>query len=242
MIDKDRPVLVADDDGYFRLALTALLKGPLGFASVIETGSLDEALEQLSAATGHISLALFDLSMPGMEGPATLGAVRECHPDVRVGVVSASQNRQDILVALETGVHGYIPKGFGPNELVRALNIIIGGDIFVPAFLADASVDRKNAHSTALRRSSAFAGFSAHGMSGFPTKDGMHAEELIESISPRQREVLALLVRGYSNKQIASELSLGEGTIKIHVAALLRNLGVSNRAGAAATGALLLRA
>ena len=60
-------------------------------------------------------------------------------------------------------------------------------------------------------------------------------------MSPRQRAVLALLVKGYSNKQIAQELSLGEGTVKIHVAALLRNLGVANRAGAAAAGALLLQ-
>ena len=230
MVDKERPVLVADDDEYFRLALAALLKGPLGFAAVIETGTLDGALEQLSATTGGVSLALFDLSMPGMDGPATLGAVRECHPDVRVAVVSASRSRQDVLVALETGVHGYIPKGFGPHELVRALDIIIGGDIFVPAFLADASLDRKIPRTTAFRKSFAVAGSAAE------------SEKLIESISPRQREVLALLVRGYSNKQIASQLSLGEGTIKIHVAALLRNLGASNRAGAAATGALLLRA
>src|SRR5471032_2485176 len=72
-----------------------------------------------------------------MEGPCTLSAVRECYPEVRVVVVSASQNRRDVLISLETGAHGYIPKGFGPLELVRALKIIISGDIFVPAFLAD---------------------------------------------------------------------------------------------------------
>ena len=241
MIYKTRPVLVADDDEYFRLAVAALLKGPLGFTRVIETGSLDEALEQLSATEPGICLALFDLSMPGMEGPATLGAVRECHPDVSVAVVSASQNRQDVLVALETGVHGYIPKGFGPNELIRALKIIIEGDIFVPAFLAQVSAsDRRTSQSGRLGRPSMFADPNGGGSSSATEKN--NTGQLLASISPRQREVLALLVKGSSNKQIANELSLGEGTIKIHVAALLRNLGVSNRAGAAAMGARLLEA
>ncbi len=231
MIDKMRPVLVADDDEYFRLAMVGLLKGPLGFRAVIETGSLDEALEQLSCVASEISLALFDLSMPGMEGPATLAAVRECHPDVSVAVVSASQSRLDVLIALETGVHGYIPKGFGPNELVRALNVIVAGDIFVPAFLAKVTpLERKSSRFGSQGKPRLFSDFTDES-----------AEELAAAISPRQRQVLALLVRGYSNKQIASELSLGEGTVKIHVAALLRNLGVSNRAAAAAAGARLPR-
>jgi DNA-binding NarL/FixJ family response regulator len=201
-----------------------LLRGPLGISKVEETGSLDEALGRLAEAPGGISLALFDLSMPGMEGPGTLSAVRECYPDVRVAVVSASQSRQDVLASLETGVHGYIPKGFGPLELVRALKIIISGDIFVPAFLADMP-----------------AAGGGHQQSSGPRNHGA-SNENVAAMSPRQREVLALLVKGYSNKQIAGELSLGEGTVKVHVAALLRNLGVANRAGAAAAGAILLRA
>jgi DNA-binding NarL/FixJ family response regulator len=228
MSHADRAVLIADDDEYFRLALAALLRGPLGISKVEETGSLDEALGRLAEAPGGISLALFDLSMPGMEGPGTLSAVRECYPDVRVAVVSASQSRQDVLASLETGVHGYIPKGFGPLELVRALKIIISGDIFVPAFLADMPAAGGGHQQSGARRNQA--------------GDRGEANENVATMSPRQREVLALLVKGYSNKQIAGELSLGEGTVKVHVAALLRNLGVANRAGAAAAGAILLRA
>jgi DNA-binding NarL/FixJ family response regulator len=228
MSHADRAVLIADDDEYFRLALAALLRGPLGISRVEETGSLDEALSRLAEAPTAISLALFDLSMPGMEGPGTLSAVRECYPDVRVAVVSASQSRRDVLTSLETGVHGYIPKGFGPLELVRALKIIIAGDIFVPAFLADIPATGGRQQQSNGSRNQA----TDHG----------EPNESVAAMSPRQREVLALLVKGYSNKQIASELSLGEGTVKVHVAALLRNLGVSNRAGAAAAGAILLRA
>lgn len=233
-IDKNSPVLVADDDEYFRLALTALLKGPLGFSQVIETGSLDEALDKMATSAVPISLALFDLFMPGMDGPATLGAVRECYPNVRIAVVSASQSRLDVLTALDIGVHGYIPKGFGPNELVRALNIIANGDIFVPAFLSDMSGMAKSAPAR-----------SAEGSGQIKLsreEDDIDANALLASISPRQRDVLALLVKGYSNKQIAKELTLGEGTVKIHVATLLRNLGVANRTGAAAAGARLFKA
>ncbi len=229
MLDKNRPVLVADDDAYFRLALTALLRGPLGFSRVVEAGSVDEALEQLSAEAGSVAMALFDLSMPGMNGPGPLAAVRECFPDVLVAVVSASEDRQNILNALANGVHGYIPKRFGPMELVRAINVVVAGDIFVPRSLADSFRNTKSGSAAASNDS-----------------DGIVPNESVNSvvmagISPRQREVLAFLVRGYSNKQIATALSLGEGTIKIHVTALLRNLGVANRASAAAAGALLLR-
>ena len=229
MFDPSRPVLIADDDEYFRMALAALLRGPLALANVEETASLDAALTLLADGPDRFSLALFDLSMPGMEGPGTLGAVRECYPDVRIAVVSASQKRNDVLISLETGVHGYIPKGFGPLELVRALKVIIGGDIFVPAFLADVP----------LRASNASAFESNERSADQPLPQGNIASAAL-SISPRQREVLALLVKGYSNKQIAHALSLGEGTVKIHVAALLRNLGVANRTGAAAAGAVLL--
>jgi DNA-binding NarL/FixJ family response regulator len=225
MIDKADPVLIADDDEYFRLALTALLKGPLGFARVIEAASLDQAFERLANSPETISLALFDLRMPGMESPANLGAVRECYPHLRVAVVSASRRRQDVLMALDAGVHGYIAKSFEPAELVRALQAVISGDIFVPAFLADLPAAGEDTRSRTAPASSA----DPIGAAGLP-------------ISPRQRQVLNLLVKGYSNKQIAGELTLGEGTVKVHVAALLRHLGVSNRAAAAATGALLLRA
>lgn len=224
MIEKSDPVLIADDDEYFRLALTALLKGPLGFTRVIEASSLDQAFERLENSTETISLALFDLRMPGMESPANLGAVRECYPLLRVAVVSASRRRQDVLMALEAGVHGYIAKSFEPAELVRALQAVIAGDIFVPAFLAELPPPGENTSPKIASGST-----DPIGAAGLP-------------ISPRQRQVLNLLVKGYSNKQIAGELVLGEGTVKVHVAALLRHLGVSNRAAAAATGALLLRA
>ncbi len=128
--------LIADDDDFFRLAVVAILTRSFGFSEVVETGSLDAALDQLSTRRGAVTLALFDLAMPGMEGPGSLSAVRECFPAVKVAVVSASTERNKILTALEVGVHGYIPKGIGSSELTRAVGMVLEGQIFVPASLA----------------------------------------------------------------------------------------------------------
>lgn len=203
-------VLIADDDEFFRLALRSILIGRLGFAEVVETVSLDEALGELGQdGAASFALALFDLRMPGMESAASLGAVRECFPSVRTAIVSASRRRSDILAALDAGAHGYVWKASGAADLERAVRTIMAGEIAVPAFLADVSLD-----------------------------DGpvapMRRETALKALTARQTEVLDQLAAGRSNKEIARALGLGEGTVKVHVAALLRALGASNRAAAAA--------
>ncbi len=219
--------LVADDDAFFRLALGTILRRQFGCAEVLEAGSLDEALEHLGTRAG-IGLALFDLAMPGMRRAASLAAVRECHPDVRVAVVSGSQDRSDILQALAAGVHGYVPKSLGPQDLAGALGRIIDGDIFVPRSLADGAGPR--------------VGLLDGLIPPEPSPSGQQGETSLSQLTPRQRDVLGLLVEGRSNKEIARQLGLGAGTVKIHVAALLRAFGARNRAGVAAAGAGLLAA
>lgn len=206
--------LIADDDAFFRIALAALLTRQLGFTTVLEAGSLDDALELLGTRP-EISLALFDLSMPGMRQAASLAAVRECAQHVTLAVVSGSSARQDILGALAAGVHGYIPKALGPAELVKAMKQVLSGQIFVPAIIAQVSAVEANA-ATAVDEA---------------------PQDAAARLTPRQRQVLDVLVEGRSNKEIARILNLGEGTVKIHVAALLRTLKLPNRAAAAAFGA-----
>lgn len=211
--------LVADDDEFFRIALATILRIKLGFEEVVEAGSLDEAIERL-ADRDDCFLALFDLTMPGMESAASLGAVREVRPDIKVAVVSASSRRSDILTALAAGIHGYVPKSLGAHDLAAALRVILNGAIYVPPSLAGRPPEpTEAAPSQAVE---------------------IPSRRAIESLTPRQREVLLLLVEGLSNKEIARKLRLGEGTVKIHMAALFRSLRVRNRQEAAAAGARLL--
>ena len=195
------------------MGLAFTLKDRLGFDDVEEAGSLDEALARLGE-NDAIALALFDLSMPGMASAASLAAVRECYPDLPIAVVSASENRNDVLEALAAGVNGFVPKRLVDADLVAALQAIVDGAIFVPSTMA----------------------LGATGKAGPPAA---HVIDLTR-LTPRQRDVLGLLVQGRSNKEIARALDLGHGTVKIHLAALFRHLGVHNRAAAVAAAAPLL--
>ena len=209
-------LLIADDDEYFRFVLRTIATDDLGFLEVIETASLDEAIEQLSKRP-DITLALIDLIMPGMESAASLRAIRECFDHLKVVVVSSSNRREDILMALKSGVHGYITKELGAKELVGALRQILDGRIFVPPSIAILPRDPAG-QETVLR--------------AIPTQLSAN----VSGLTPRQRDVLALVVEGKSNKEIARALSLGEGTVKVHMSALFRSLRVTNRASAAVAG------
>ena len=214
-------ILIADDDEFFRMALRTILTRTVEDAQILETASLDDAVECLSQ-TGTVALALFDLNMPGMESAASLRAIRDCFPDVRVAMVSASRRRADILLALEAGAHGYIPKGLGAVEMAAAIKAVRSGVIYVPASLTDLS--GTEVQPARLPTASAAA---------IPP-----APEI--GLTPRQRDVLELVVQGKSNKEIARVLGLGEGTVKVHVAALFRVLGVTSRTAAAAAGFRIL--
>ena len=214
--------LVADDDEFFRMAIRSILLDRLDVAEVVEVGSLDEALERLGERA-DITIALFDLAMPGMQGPANLGAVRETFPDIIVAVVSSSRRRQDILTALDAGAHGYVPKGMGIDDLTKALRAILDGIMYVPPLLSQVGLSDPG---------------DVNGQ--FSGIDRRRPPDVLARLTPRQRDVLELLVKGQSNKEIARTLDLGEGTVKIHLAALFRNLAVRNRATAAVAGAKLL--
>lgn len=211
-----RVALIADDDPFFRIALSKILTDRLACVKIIEAASFDDALERLSARPS-IFIAIFDLAMPGMSSPMNLKVIRETFPATLVVMVSASNARSDIISALQAGAHGYVPKSAGVAEMVAALQAIFEGTIYVPAFLSDIVT----------------TGAASAPLSNAPLP------KTLDALTPRQRDVLIRLMKGLSNKQIARDLQLGEGTVKIHMGALFRNLGVSSRAAAAAVGARL---
>jgi DNA-binding NarL/FixJ family response regulator len=212
--------LIADEDPYFRTAVSAILIRQLGFADVLEAGALDEALDHLSD-NPHISIVLLDISMPGMRAPSNLRAIRECFPQVRVTVNSRSSARRDILLALEAGVHGYMLKTFSFADLISAVKTVLDGGIYVPSTLADISSEPSE-------------GLTLNQREAVPSEP---APEAVSPLTPRQQEVLDLLTQGKTNKEIALALGVGEGTVKIHMAAIFRYFGVNNRAAAAVAGA-----
>jgi len=224
------PVLISDDDEFFRLALRSILTDRLGASKVIETCSFDEAIETM-AREPDLRLALFDLNMPGMNNWDDLRSVRDVFPAVLIAVVSASRERGDMLHALDAGVHGYVLKGLGIVELGHALQQICEGKVYVPASLPDMSVTPKTAAPQ----------LPSNGISGDHVGQGGHGDEDLRRLTPRQKEVLVMLVAGQSNKGIARRLDLSEGTIKFHISAVFRVLGAANRVEAATAGARLLK-
>ncbi|MCW5771736.1 MAG: response regulator transcription factor [Rhodospirillaceae bacterium] len=201
-------ILVADDHALFRKGLKLLLSDVHPKADLRDVDSLDSALECLSGEP--VDLAILDLRMPGMNGPESLRAVREAYPDTMLLVLSGSDARNDVLGALGAGVHGYVVKTSPDAELLAAIERVRKGQVYVPPQLAAPAADAPAAEPDA---------------------------PVFEGLTPRQRDVLRLLARGKANKEIARELDLAEGTVKIHLAAVLRFLKARNRTEAAVLAA-----
>ncbi len=214
--------LIADDHSLYRMGLAFLLKDRMGLAEVIEVGSFDDALDRL-AASPDIAMALFDLSMPGMGGPESLTVVKETYPDVKVAVVSGSEDREHVMKAVSIGLSGYVPKSLSEDEIAKALQLILDGHVYIPNFMTatakprTANVDPK------------------------PPAVSDGNERRVENLTPRQRDVLKGILRGLSNKEVARDLDIAEGTVKIHLAALFVHFSVRNRTELATRAQTLMR-
>jgi DNA-binding NarL/FixJ family response regulator len=194
-------VLIADDHPMVRDALrrTLLLVQP--DAEVHEAGDYAGALRALQGLDGPApTLALLDLHMPGMERVDGVRRLRLAAPGATLVVASGEDDPVVIRAAMAAGAAGYLPKSESPEVLQQALRLVLGGGTYMPAqALAD------------LR----------HGAPP-PRPDA-------SGLTPRQMDVLRCLMRGQPNKLIARELGLTEGTVKIHIAAILRALQARNR-------------
>ncbi|MEO7855160.1 MAG: response regulator transcription factor [Rubrivivax sp.] len=145
------------------------------------------------------SLALVDLNMPGMNALQGLQTLRRDFPTLALLVASAQEDAPTIRAVLASGVNGFFPKTGAPELLGSAIHLVLAGEAYVPP--------------------GALAGLGG---------DAPHRPDL-SGLTPRQRDVLMRLLHGHPNKLIARELGLTEGTVKIHIAAILRALGARNR-------------
>ena len=196
--------------------------------------SLDSAIAGVSLAPSR-SVLILDIGDPHATDPpaaASCGMLRDLRrglPELVVVVVVREPTQPVILALLASGVHGVIAKSAAPEEIREAVGDVARGRIYVPAEVAAiAAADDGDGVAVAV-----LAG------DGGREAGGARESREMRRLTPRQRQVLERLVAGKSNKQIARELQLGEGTVKVHLAALLRCLKVSNRTAAAAVGARL---
>jgi DNA-binding NarL/FixJ family response regulator len=200
-------ILLADDHALFRQGIRHLIADSIKGAQVVEADGFDSALEAL-ASHGGAALMVLDLRMPGMAGASSLRAMRDAYPTAKLVVLSASESRHDILEALSAGVHGYITKTAQPEDIAAAFKYVLAGGVYVPPLLSHAADEAQSLP---------------------PEPGSIHAAVDLARFTPRQRDVLRLLAAGNSNKEIARELDLAEGTVKIHLAAIFRALNARNR-------------
>lgn len=194
-------VLIADDHPMLRDALARTLRLVEPQAQVIEAVDYASALEAMLEQAPD--LALVDLHMPGMDGVEGVRRLRLRFARVPLVVVSGEDDPAVIRAALAAGAVGFFPKSESPAVLQQALRLVRGGGTYTPSqALAD------------LRHGGPFAQAARPDASG---------------LTPRQMDVLKSLMRGQPNKLIARELGLTEGTVKIHIAAILRALQARNR-------------
>ncbi|CAO3422608.1 LuxR C-terminal-related transcriptional regulator [Azospirillum doebereinerae] len=221
-------VLIADDHLLFRDGLRRLLAQFDADMTFFEASTYDEVHAMCDGSQDY-DLILLDLGMPGWTSFAALGDIHARLPKALLVVVSGSERRSDLLAALENGAAGFIPKSSSAKVLLGALQLVLAGGIYLPeqAIRGGDRLDTGHGHGHGVNGHAPETA-ADEGMGGFANSNG-------DQLTPRQRDVLSRLRDGKSNKQIAHELGLTEGTVKVHVTAILRHLGVRNRTQAALT-------
>ncbi len=217
-------LLVVDDHTLFRRGLVALLSQDERFEVVSEAGDSGEALR--CAARDAPDLILLDNHLPGVRGVDAIASLKEVAPRAHVLMLTVSEDEDDLSAALQAGAEGYLLKTINSEDLCESIVKVMAGDSVVSPEMTRKLV-------TAFRnRSSAplTAADAAHDIP--PTPAEVEAGPR-DTLSAREREILALIARGASNKLIARELDIAETTVKMHVQHILRKLGLSSRVQAA---------
>jgi DNA-binding NarL/FixJ family response regulator len=229
--------LLIDDHPLILWAMQSVIRRLGDHVSVIGVETAEEARQMLQRHD-DFDIVLLDLQLGDANGFDVLKELRSSYPALPVVIVSASDRASDVIRAIDGGAMGFVPKRASNEMLFEALHLVMSGGIYVPP-MALALGSRASA-SAALSPASRTAEFDPVG----PELDDAETVRKIASqsdyqmvptsyeslgLTSRQREVLALLLQGKPNKMIARELGLSVETIKDHVAAVLRSLGVSSR-------------
>ncbi|MEX0605471.1 MAG: response regulator transcription factor [Marinobacter sp.] len=195
-------IIIADDHPLFRAALRQAVNQAVPEALTVEVESI-KALQEAVDAHPDADLVLLDLNMPGAHGFSGLVFMRGQYPGLPVVVVSGSEELQVMRRSIDYGASGFIPKSAPLPTITQAIQDVLGGDVWLPEGVAE-RIERLQGDTTDF-------------------------SEKLASLTPQQFRVLGMLAEGLLNKQIAYDLEVSEATIKAHITAVFRKLGVRNR-------------
>ena len=204
MADRPIRVFLADDHPVVRQGLRTFLESRDGFETVGEAGEGGAAAT--AVARLHPDIVLMDLVMPGLSGVEAIARIREESPETRVVVLTSFASDDQVIPAVQAGAAAYLLKDVEPTGLEAAIRLVNSGEALLDPQIT-ARVMEEVAH---------------------PAVTGDLA-----SLTPREREVLGLLARGLSNRELADSLVVSEKTVKTHVSNILMKLGVHDRTQAA---------
>lgn len=207
-------VLLVDDHPLILSALQTVIEGLGDDVKVVGAGSAREARETLKQDP-DFDMVLLDLQLGDANGFDVLAELRETYPALPVVVVSASDRASDVIRSIDMGAMGFVPKRASNDTLSEALRLVMSGGIYVPPMSLGTDTAPQPLESPAVGR-------FVDTYQTVPTLEGL-------GLTARQHDVLQLLLQGKPNKHIARELGLSVETIKDHVAAVLRALGVNSR-------------
>ena len=203
-IETPMNILVVDDHPIFSAGLRELLLSVCPEVNVMLAKDYESASEQISKSTPL--LVLLDIDLNGENGIELIEALHQQDKALKIAMLSASENVSDMRACIEKGAIGYIPKSLEPDTLLKAIEILSVSGSYFPTNLLPYLLNTNSSHQSKLIQKGLF--------------------------TVRQSEVVEYLKKGKSNKVIALDLGISEGTVKLHVSAILEKLQVSNRSEA----------
>ncbi|HYS67187.1 MAG TPA: response regulator transcription factor [Paraburkholderia sp.] len=240
--------LVADDHELIRQGVKGMLRGLDPDAQFDEADSW-ETLATAARPDADHDLAIVDLHMPGMSGASSLEALLAANPALPVVVLSAEESPDEMRAVLAAGALGFVPKRQPASVMLKAIELVLSGGAYVPMEALSLLGSREAQAAPAC--ADAAAGSPIQGAAPIAAQAGAggaaltepitqlpalqpHQQHLLENLSPRQQDIMRLVHRGWTNKMIARELGVAEGTVKVHLSVIFRALGVHNRSTAIA--------
>jgi len=200
-------LVIGDDHPLVQAALSASLQQAIPGMSIREAGAVEDVVVEISKAPHEVDLVLLDLDMPGTTGFTGLLLLLASFPDIPVAILSAQEAPTTIRKAISLGASGYIPKTSSLTTMAEAVQRILDGDVWVPKSISVVGQIESEADIDIARR--------------------------LSMLTAQQVRILARLVEGKLNKQIAAELNITEQTVKSHVSKILQKLKVVSRTQAA---------